>query len=93
MTRHEKVREVIALIGKVYEFSLSGGNAHTVLDDENTENHNIRWCLDETIPENAFRAPPRQIAAERACLNAMLELTEDERDLALRAFNRQHNAR
>jgi len=80
---NEKTKATAALVAKVYEFSCVGGNAHNVVDDWNLKDHNIRWCLDEALKENAHEADSEQLAAERACLEALLALTDDERASAM----------
>lgn len=79
----EKTKAAAALVAKVYEFSCVGGNAHNVVDDWNLEDDCIRWCLDEALKTNVHEADAKQLAAERACLEALLALTEDERASAM----------
>ena len=79
----EKTKAAAALVAKVYEFSCVGGNAHIVVDDWNLEDDHIRWCLDEALKTNVHEADAEQLAAERACLEALLALTDDERASAM----------
>jgi hypothetical protein len=74
------------LIGEVYGFNGVGGNAHIVLDDWNIDDDDIRWCLDVAMKENAHEADTDQLAAERACLEALLALSLDERASALAIY-------
>lgn len=76
---NEATQAAAALVAKVYEFSMVGGNAHIVVDDWNLEDSHIRWCLDTALTENAHEAGKEQIAAEKACLEALLALNPAER--------------
>lgn len=84
-----RLAPVVALIRKVYEFDLAGGGLHIVVDDDNIETSHIRWCLDSWIPEDRFKTSAEQKAAEIACGEALLELTEDERQAAIDEAHRQ----
>lgn len=75
---NDKTKAAAALVAEVYEYSLVGGNAHIVVDDWNLEDDNIRWCLDTALAENVHEADDEQLAAERACLEALLALTPAE---------------
>lgn len=80
---NEATQAAAALVARVYEFSMSGGNAHIVVDDWNLEDSDIRWCLDTALVENVHKASDEQLAAERACLEALLALNPDERASAM----------
>lgn len=80
---NDATRTAAELVRKVYEFSPVGGNCHIVTDDWNLEDENIRWCLDTALVANHAKAAADQIAAERACLEALLNLTEAGRASAL----------
>lgn len=71
------------LVHEVYKYSAVGGNAHIVVDDWNLEDSNIRWCLDEALRDNIHEAGPRQLAAEKAALEALLALDERRRYSAM----------
>ena len=80
---NEATQAAAALIAKVYEFSMAGGNAHIVVDDWNLEDSDIRWCLDTALAENVHKADEEQLAAEKACLEALLALKPAERASAM----------
>lgn len=80
---NDATRAAAALVAKVYEFSMVGGNAHIVVDDWNLEDHNIRWCLDTALVENFHEASDEQLSAERGCLEALLALNPAERASAM----------
>ena len=80
---NDKTKAAAMLIARIYDFSDVGGNAHIVVDDWNLEDGNICWCLDTALAENISEADAEQLAAERACLEAMLSLTADERASAM----------
>lgn len=75
-----RTRHAAELIRRVYEQGAVGGNAHIVLDDWNLEDAHIRWCLDEALVENIHCT---DVEVERRCLEAMLELSMDERASAM----------
>jgi hypothetical protein len=75
------------LIDRVYDFSGAGGNAHVVLDDWNLEDNDIRWCLTEGLAMGAaFGDSKEQMNEERACLEALLALSKDERASAMAIY-------
>lgn len=79
----DTTKEAAALVNRVYDFSIVGGNAHIVVDDWNLEDNNIRWCLDTALTENHHEACTEQLIAERDCLEALLALSENERASAM----------
>jgi hypothetical protein len=82
------------LIEKVYEFSAVGGHLHIITDDHNTRDVDLKFCTDlldrggygaeqwDATPEEYAS----QIAAERACLDALWKLTKKERLAAVIKF-------
>lgn len=47
----DKLREeTIGMIQKIYGLASGGGALHIVLDDGNTEDRHIAWCLMRSIP-------------------------------------------
>lgn len=78
----EQTRRAAYMVGKVYEHSCVGGNAHVVFDDWNLEDGSIRYCLDVAIPDSPDD-PPEKIEAERTALNTFMALSMDERASAL----------
>lgn len=42
--------ETVELIKQIYEKYPSGGALHIVLDDGNTEDYHILWCIQNSIP-------------------------------------------
>ncbi len=76
------------LIDTVYEYSGVGGNCHIVTDDYNIEDEYIHWCLDVALKDNIHEADEGQLAAEKACLEQLLKLTEDERWSAIQLASR-----
>ncbi len=63
-----------------------GHVAHIVLEDENLEDSSIQWCL-EHLHEQAENMTESGIKADRTALEALLALTEDERDSAMAIFH------
>jgi hypothetical protein len=66
----DDMRAVLPLIAAVYEESCVGGNLHIVVDDWNIEDHHVKWCAEI----------PNLTAAEQACVDALLALTEAQRN-------------
>ena len=83
---NEKTVAAADAVGKVYEYSSVGGNAHIVLDDWNLDDHNIRWCLDVAIAENSEGDSDEKLAVEREALERLLALTYEERVSALAIY-------
>ena len=81
-----QVRDAAATIGPLYEQHPTGGAMHVVTDDMNTEDSSVRWVRDEWS-----RTHPLD-EVERACLDALLPLTEDERDTAIAIWEGWHDA-
>lgn len=88
-TASEAARRAAALVNRVYDFSMVGGNLHIVLDDWNIEDSNLDYCdgvlrnLEAGKPDQWTDINPDQNAAERECLNALRALSEKERAAAL----------
>lgn len=80
---NEKTKMAASLIDEVYDYSAVGGNAHIVLDDWNLEDHHIKWCIYEAIPENFHKYSDPQLEAEKACLYMLLGMSMEERISAL----------
>ena len=78
---NDAVRAATDAIERVYEFSDVGGNLHIVLDDWSISDDHIRWCRN-----NQDGGTDEQKAAERLCVQAMLDLSRSERATALALF-------
>lgn len=67
--------ELTILIHQIYMDSPVGGALHIVLDDGNTEDHFIDWCIENSIAE---LHGDRKNMYER-CAKMLLEINESER--------------
>lgn len=67
--------ELTILIHEIYMDSPVGGALHIVLDDGNTEDHFINWCIENSIAE---LTGDRKDMYER-CAKMLLEINESER--------------
>lgn len=67
--------ELTVLIHEIYMDSSVGGALHIVLDDGNTEDHFINWCIENSIAE---LNGDRKDMYER-CAKMLLEINESER--------------
>ncbi len=84
--------ETIAMILKIYGLSPCGGALHIVLDDGNTEDCHITWCLMHSIPEIEDESE-RTLYAQCA-VNLIKMGTERKRDSCIcEAFGRLRNLR
>lgn len=84
----DKLREeTIGIIQKIYDMSPGGGALHIVLDDGNTEERHIAWCLMYSIPEIEDESE-RSLYAQ--CAVNLIKLgTERKRDSCIcEAFRR-----
>lgn len=79
----EKTLAAAAAIRRVYDFDCSGGAAHIVVADWTLEDHHITWCMDVALHQHQERRSEEEIAATRACLEALQALTLAERATAL----------
>ena len=71
----------LELIKKVYNYSLCGGNAHIVFDDNNIENEHIDFCLDYVNSDT--ESPQEQLKAEKDALEYFRALTKKERNIVV----------
>lgn len=57
MITQEQVMELYDVIAQIYERNGVGGALHIVLDDGNTEDHHIKWCIEnmDDYPEEEQR--------------------------------------
>lgn len=72
-------------IREVYDYHLSGGGLHIVIDDWNLDDGSIEFCKDH-IEATGYDAEPDRLEAERDCITALTELTEMERAAALALY-------
>lgn len=73
MTREERT---ICLIKEIYKKSIVGGALHIVLDDGNFEDHNIVWCLENSIPEIKDNEEKKLF---EECANNLLKMSISQR--------------
>lgn len=80
----DRVHAGSVLYNLVYEFSLSGGRLHVVLDDFNIDDSNVAFCAGE-IAQAVAEDPGDaiQIAVERACCEVFAVMTRAERATTL----------
>lgn len=77
--------ETILLIKEIYIKHEAGGALHIVLDDGNTENHFIYWCLDNSIEE--IKDMKEKLLFER-CAKNLLKMSKNQRNKCItKAFN------
>lgn len=49
MIHEDQVKELYDVIAQIYARDGVGGALHIVLDDGNTEDHHIEWCLEHNM--------------------------------------------
>ncbi|WP_297419274.1 hypothetical protein [Clostridium sp.] len=70
----QRIRELIAIIYTNY--SCVGGALHIVLDDDNIEDYNIKWCLDNSISK-LTNEEEKKVYEE--CVELLLQLSYSSR--------------
>ena len=83
----EETLRVAELIGNIYDHSLSGGDAHIVVDDWNLQDGDIAFCLNQ-ISENEGKNKRERLDAERTALAALHSMSLPERYSAMAIHNR-----
>lgn len=80
-----EIKRAVEAIKRVFDFSVVGGRLHIVIDDLNTGDRSLEFCrkLIEAAPHDP------EVGAERECYEALVALSEDDRDEALRIFERR----
>jgi hypothetical protein len=69
-----KPSELQEMIIAIYKLHSSGGALHIVLDDENVENENIKWCINNSIKELKEN---KQLYLD--CANNLLKMSKKQR--------------
>ena len=74
---NDRVLAAVAAVERLYDVHPVGGGMHIVTDDWNCEDHNVKWCRDNSARDEV----------ELACLTAFEALTEKERYSALALYD------
>lgn len=77
-----RVRALVPLIRRVYDFDCVGGNLHVVLEDWNIEDEIIAQCWGAIVAEES----QLKAFAEVRCMEALLSCTLKERASALALY-------
>lgn len=72
-------RETIDLIKRIYKKYPSGGALHIVLDDGNDDDRCIKWCLQNSIPNELYCPPKDREMFERCAVNLLKLRSEKKR--------------
>jgi hypothetical protein len=83
--KNNLTKSVAKMIERVYDFSMSGGNAHIVVDDWNIEDNHIDFCL-QMVLQNVEKYDQDQLDAEKEFLMTFKLLDEEERYSALALY-------
>lgn len=73
-------------IRRVFSYSIAGSGLHIVLSDENVEDHHIKWCIENSIPEIKNRR--ERIACEK-CAYLLLKCPTKERERIVHGYGRE----
>lgn len=89
----EKLKnETIELIKQIYKKYPAGGALHIVLDDGNTDDRCIRWCLHNSIPDENFTPVEDREMFTRCATNLLKMRTERRRGNCIsQAFKEMRN--
>lgn len=74
-------REVVGLIREIYKTYPAGGALHIVLDDGNTEDEYIRWCIENAL--NHVEGKDQWMF--KRCAELMLTMKEHKRNKVIEA--------
>ena len=72
-------QEVVGLIREIYKTYPSGGALHIVLDDGNTEDIFIRWCIENALKDVEEKDQWMFVR----CAELMLAMPERKRSMAI----------
>ena len=75
--------ETVVLIKKIYAKYSTGGALHIVLDDGNTEDENILWCLQNSIFDEEFCDTEDRELFELCAINLLKLGTEEKRNICI----------
>jgi hypothetical protein len=84
---NEKTIDAVPLIEAVYEANSVGGNLHIVLDDFNIDDCDLEACRRFIDNHEDDALTYCDVVAERACLDAFVSMTVDERASALAMYD------
>lgn len=72
------IEETIDLIKQIYKKYSTGGALHIVLDDYNTDDENILWCLQNSIIDENFCDKEDRKIFEQCAIN-LIKINENKR--------------
>ena len=73
--------ETVEMIVKIYQKEPCGGALHIVIDDDNTEDTFIAWCLENSIRE--MEEGPEKDLFRQCAINLIKLRTEEIREKAI----------
>lgn len=72
------IEETIEIIKQIYEKYPTGGALHIVLDDYNTDDENILWCLQNSIVDEGFCDKKDRKMFEKCAMN-LIKINKNKR--------------
>lgn len=78
ISKGDIIEETIETIKQIYKKYSTGGALHIVLDDDNTDDEDILWCLQNSIPNEEFCKKQDREMFERCAIN-LIKINENRR--------------
>ena len=93
MITQEQVMELYDVIAQIYARNGVGGALHIVLDDGNTEDHHIKWCVEEWMKEHPYPDEERQLYLRCAELLMLVKNPRKRYRKIEKAFDRMYSCK
>lgn len=78
VSKEDIIEDTIDIIKQIYKKYSTGGALHIVLDDDNTDDESILWCLQNSIPDDEFCEKQDRKLFERCAIN-LIKINENRR--------------
>ena len=78
VSKGDIIEDTIDIIKQIYKKYSTGGALHIVLDDYNTDDEDILWCLQNSIPDEEICKKQDREMFERCAIN-LLKINENRR--------------
>lgn len=77
------IEDTIKIIKEIYKKYSTGGALHIVLDDYNTDDEDILWCLQNSIPDEEICKKQDKEMFERCAIN-LIKINESRRKVIIK---------
>lgn len=78
VSKGDIIEDTMDIIKQIYKKYSTGGALHIVLDDYNTDDEDILWCLQNSIPDEEFCEKQDREIFERCAIN-LIKINEHRR--------------